>query len=478
MNARSFISMGLDIGTTTTQMIVSRLEVSNRSGPTAVAYYDFSKREILFMSDVVLTPFDSQGDIAVDQIEQFVQAQCAKADIALSDVATGAIIVTGETSKARNARETVVALSERLGDFVVATAGPNLESVIAGHGSGASAYSKAHAARVLNIDVGGGTSNFAVFEGGRVVDTACLNVGGRLLEINAHNQVIRAHAPSLKVAADLWSHDRFPASLSDDQLHAYAHRLAELVLEVVQGNLSDLAQRLLMTPPLERVYRFDAIFISGGVGACMEHPVPNATFGDTGPLLAEHLRQVFEGQGTALRTPAQTLRATVIGASAHTMSLSGSTIWLSFEHLPLRSVPVLACALNWPTTAEALTKDWLSQARMLDIDVARDVFALMLPCRVPVTYANVQSLASQVEHFCRMQAKQPDWQAATPLLIVTDADLGKALGNELHLMMPERPLAVVDEVQTSEGDYLDIGRSIFNGQVVPLTVKSLAFPAP
>ncbi|OIQ68927.1 reactivating factor for ethanolamine ammonia lyase [mine drainage metagenome] len=469
--------MGLDIGTTTTQMIVSRLEVTNRSGPTAVAYYDFSKREILFMSDVVFTPFDSQGNIAVDQIEQFVQAQCARAHIALSDVATGAIIVTGETSKARNARETVIALSQRLGDFVVATAGPNLESVIAGHGSGASAYSKTHAARVLNIDVGGGTSNFAVFEAGRVVDTACLNVGGRLLELNAQQQVTRAHAPALEVAADLWGQAQFPPTLSDDQLNAYAQRLAQLVLEVVEGHLSDLAQRLLMTPPLARSYRFDAIFISGGVGACLDHPLPNATFGDTGPVLARCLRQVFEARGMTLQTPPQTLRATVIGASAHTLSLSGSTIWLSVEHLPLRSVPVLACTLTWPTAADALTGHWLDKARMLDMDVARDIFALMLPPAVPVTYANVLNLAHQVGAFCQVQGQLPHWSASTPLLIVTDADLGKALGNELHLMMPDRPLAVIDEVHTDEGDYLDIGQGIFNGQVVPLTVKSLAFPA-
>jgi ethanolamine utilization protein EutA len=469
--------MGLDIGTTTTQMIVSRLEVTNRSGPTSVAYYDFSKREVLFMSDVVFTPFDSQGNIAADQIEEFVLAQCAKAHIALSDVATGAIIVTGETSKARNARETVVALSERLGDFVVATAGPNLESVIAGHGSGAGAYSKTHAARVLNIDVGGGTSNFAVFEAGRVVDTACLNVGGRLLQVDASNRVTRAHAPALAVAADLWTQAQFPPTLNDAQINAYAHRLAQLVLEVVQGNLSDLAQRLLMTKPLACAYRFDAIFVSGGVGACIEKPVSNSAFGDTGPLLALHLRQVFEAQAMALRIPAQTLRATVIGASAHTMSLSGSTIWLSFEHLPLRSVPVLACSLTWPTAPGVLASHWLSKARMLDIDVARDVFALMLPASVQVTYANVLNLAREIENFCQLQAQQAGWNPSSALLIVTDADLGKALGNELHLAMPGRPLAVIDEVHTAEGDYLDIGKGIFNGQVVPLTVKSLAFPS-
>lgn len=477
MNARSFISMGLDIGTTTTQMIISRLEVTNRSGPTAVAQYDFSRRDVLFMSEVMFTPFDSQGNIATDKIEQFVHEQCATAHIALSDVATGAIIVTGESSKARNARDTVVALSERLGDFVVATAGPNLESVIAGQGSGASAYSKTHAARVLNIDIGGGTSNFAVFEAGRLIDTACLNVGGRLLQVDGQHHVTHAHAPALEVAADLWGQRDFTQTLSVEQLNAYAHRLAQLVLEVTQGKLSNLAHHLLMTKPLKQAYRFDTIFVSGGVGACMETPTPSDAFGDTGPLLAQHVRAVFEAQGITLQTPAQTLRATVIGAGAHTLSLSGSTIWLAFDHLPLRSVPVLSCTMAWPIGNGVLTDHWLDKARMLDIDVACDLFALMLPSSVSVTYANVLALTQHIMHFCEFQAHQHGWDKSLPLLIVTDADLGKALGNELHVAMPKRALLVIDEVHTDEGDYLDIGQSIFNGQVVPLTVKSLAFPA-
>lgn len=477
MNARSFISMGLDIGTTTTQMILSRLEVSNRAGPSSVAQYEFSKREVLYMSDVVFTPFDNAGNIAVDDIEAFVHRQCALANVQLGDVATGAIIVTGETSKARNAREAVVALSERLGDFVVATAGPNLESVIAGHGSGASAYSKYHGARVLNIDVGGGTSNFAVFEAGRLVDTACLNVGGRLLQVDANQRVTHIHAPALEVAFDLWGERAFAQTLSDSQLNSYAHRLAELVLEVALNDLSDLARRLLMTVPLAQTYRFDAIFISGGVGACMNINQAHDAFGDTGPLLAEHLRQVFALKGITLQCPKQTLRATVIGAGAHTLSLSGSTIWLDLEQLPLRSVPVLSCALPWPVAAGALTPHWLNQARNLDIDVACDLFALMLPSNVPVTYANVVCLAHHIEQFCQAQAQQNGWDKSQPLLIVTNADLGKALGNELHLALPARALAVIDEVHTAQGDYLDIGKSLFNGQVVPLTVKSLAFPA-
>lgn len=469
--------MGLDIGTTTTQMILSRLEVSNQAGPGVIAHYGFSRRDVVFMSEVIFTPFDPHGQIDTDGIERFVTEQCARAGQPVETIGNGAIIVTGETAKVANAREALEALSLRLGDFVVATAGPNLESVIAGHGSGAAAYSRTHAARVLNIDIGGGTSNFALFQGGRLLDTACLNVGGRLLRVDSAGRTLLLTAPAAAVVQDLWGRNATPPTWSIAQLDAYAQRLAELVLEVTQGRPSALAQALLMTPPLARTAQLDAVFISGGVGACLRSPVADGAFGDTGPRLARHLERVLTAAGVPWRVPEQTLRATVIGASAHTLSLSGSTIWLDVDQLPLRSVPVLACDLPWPAASGALSEHWLQRARLQDLDVARDRFALMLPPAVPVTYANVRALSEQVLRFLECQASRPGADPRSPVLIVTDADLGKALGNELHAALPGRPLAVIDEVHTAEGDYLDIGTSLFNGQVVPLTVKSLAFPA-
>ncbi|MDD2925733.1 ethanolamine ammonia-lyase reactivating factor EutA, partial [Rhodoferax sp.] len=349
MNEKCLRSIGIDLGTTTSQVIFSELEIVNTAGPTSVPHYEFSRRDIVYVSPVIFTPFVADGNVDVTALEAFIRQQYALAGLSLQDVASGAVIITGETSKVRNARDAVMSLAAGLGDFVVATAGPHLESVIAGRGSGAGAYSEKNAARVLNIDVGGGTSNYAVFEGGRVLDTACLNVGGHLLQTDAAGRVSTVHAPAALIVRDVLGADRAASQLSTQDLQKLAERMASLILEVMLANPSPLAQQLLMTEPLREAYRLDAVFISGGVGECMLHPSADSPyrFGDVGPLLAQALGRQLAEAGFPVRAPAQTLRATVIGAGAHTLTLSGSTVWNKYQGVPLRNVPVLHPRLRW-----------------------------------------------------------------------------------------------------------------------------------
>lgn len=213
-NTRRLHSVGIDVGTTTTQVIFSALEVTNRAPVNQVPRYEFSGREILYQSPVIFTPLTTDRKVDVAQLMTFIDAQYAAAGLARSQIESGAIIITGETSKTRNARATVMEVSNELGDFVVATAGPHLESVISGRGSGAAEYSQANAARVLNIDIGGGTSNYAVFAGGRVIDTACLNVGGHLIETDESGRVTRVHEPARLVCNSLFGEAQDPMRLS------------------------------------------------------------------------------------------------------------------------------------------------------------------------------------------------------------------------------------------------------------------------
>lgn len=176
MNTRQLLSVGIDIGTTTTQVIFSRLELVNRAAVSQVPRYEFIKRDISWQSPVFFTPVDKQGELKEAELEALILAQYRAAGIAPQAVDSGAIIITGESAKTRNARPAVMALSQSLGDFVVASAGPHLESVIAGHGAGAQTLSRQRMCRVLNIDIGGGTSNYALFDAGNVSATTCLNV--------------------------------------------------------------------------------------------------------------------------------------------------------------------------------------------------------------------------------------------------------------------------------------------------------------
>ena len=187
--SESLLSVGLDVGTTSTQMVFSRLQIENKAGSFAVPEMEIESREILYKSPVHFTPLLHGDLVDADALRSIVDGEYTAAGISKAQVDTGAIIITGETSRKENARAVLDALSGYAGDFVVATAGPDLESVLAAKGAGAVAYSAKTGKTVLHMDIGGGTSNLALIEDGKILATTCLNVGGRLLKIDLNGQL-------------------------------------------------------------------------------------------------------------------------------------------------------------------------------------------------------------------------------------------------------------------------------------------------
>ena len=135
--ADTLLSVGLDVGTTTTQMIVSRLRVENKATGFAVPELEIAEREILYKGAVHFTPLTGESLVDKEGLQALVDREYALAGIRREQVDTGAVIITGETSRKENARTALEALSQYAGDFVVATAGPDLESILAARGAGA-----------------------------------------------------------------------------------------------------------------------------------------------------------------------------------------------------------------------------------------------------------------------------------------------------------------------------------------------------
>jgi ethanolamine utilization protein EutA len=476
MNTKVITSVGIDVGTTTTQVIFSRLTLVNRAPVSQVPVYEFIDREIMYQSPVIFTPIDFNGVIDQSRVQAFILEQVQQAGLSIKDVETGAIIITGETAKAQNAKESLLGLSAQLGDFVVATAGPHLESIIAGRGSGAFEISQAEHSRVMNIDIGGGTANFVVFDCGRVVDTACINIGGRLIQLADDGRVSYLSQPGALLVKELFGEQISPNALSMDHLKRISQKMAQLIYGMIRGENTQLTARLLQTPELKQINDIDAIFISGGVGNClfteMVKPVADLTFGDLGPMLARSLLRHEEFDKLPVRQPKQTVRATVIGAGAHSLSLSGSTIWLKLESLPMKNIPVVHPAIRWNDPSFDVCREIRVCAERMDISLTTDQYAIALDSTMPTRYQAVQMAARGLEEFYRLHGNH-----SAPAIIISHNDIGKALGMELQPLLSSQPLAVIDEVVTREGDYIDIGESYFGGEIVPLTVKSLAFPS-
>lgn len=295
--------------------------------------------------------------------------------------------------------------------------------------------------RVLNIDIGGGTSNYVLFDAGKVSGSACLNVGGRLLETDGHGRVVHAHQPGQMIVDDVFGHGTDARSLNATQLVQVARRMAALIVEVIDGTLSPLAQALMQTGLLPAGVKPEVITLSGGVGECYRNqPADPFCFSDIGPLLATALHEHPRLREMNVQFPAQTVRATVIGAGAHTLSLSGSTIWLEGVALPLRNLPVAI-----PVDEADLVAARQQALMQLDLDPQTDAYVLALPSSLPVRYA---ALLTVIDALLAFVARYPN---PHPLLVVAEQDFGKATGMLLRPQLQQHPLAVIDEVVVRAG---------------------------
>ena len=466
MNARTVRSVGIDIGTTTTRLVFSELQLRNLAGMTQAPRYAVTDRRILFRSQAVFTPLHDRTRLDAGRLAEHIRGWYAEAGMSPAAIESGAVIITGESLKASNARAVVMEMTAGLGDFVVASAGPHLESVLAGKGAGAAARSLAHPGPQINIDVGGGTSNVAVFVGGKAVDSACLNVGGRLVETDAEGNVLHVSEPAGHIVRELFG----PRMPTRDDLPILAARMADMIYGLLTGTSDALSRKLLQTPPLKQAYALSAVSLSGGVGACCADGAGSPfRFGDMGPLLATALQARFTRAGVRLEPSEQAAAATVIGAGAWSLALSGGTVWTRTGILPLRNVPAALVQADPGETPATLARRIDEAVARLDLGPGEPV-VVAFPSGIPVTYAMVRLLAGGLHTFYRQHPER-----GTVLVAIED-DMGKALGMELY-SLEKTTMVVIDEVHLDDGDYLDMGRPLHEGGVVPLTVKSLAFPA-
>ncbi len=437
--AEQLLSVGLDVGTTTTQLIVSQLQIENRASAFSVPDMEIAGREILYRSPIHFTPLLTGDLVDGTGIRKIVEKEYEKAGIRRENVDTGAIIITGETSRKENAATVLRELSDFAGDFVVATAGPDLESVLAARGAGADSFSQQSGKSVLHMDIGGGTSNLAWLEDGAIVATGCLNVGGRLLKFRENGEISYV-SPVLNGIFEGKVGENPPL----DALEKLAEALAG-ALEMAAGlrPATPLLARLTTTGTTLPNCKADIISFSGGVADCIEEERPAFAFGDLGPILGKAIRKSLLCQGP-YRLGAETIRATVIGAGCHSAQLSGSTVFYQNIRFPLKNLPVVPL---------------ISALRTLD---APGVLAL--PGLSSPSYVQVQQLAAEIAE------NWPNQQ----ILVALEADCAKALVHALALRLgKDRSILCIDRVQLPQGSYLDVGQNV--GPALPVVIKTLAF---
>ncbi|HEV8353793.1 MAG TPA: ethanolamine ammonia-lyase reactivating factor EutA [bacterium] len=462
------LSVGVDIGSSTSHLIFSKLALE-RQGKRLSSRYVVTEREMLYRSPIVFTPFLRSGLIDAGSLAAFIGESYGAANLTPDDVDGGAVITTGEAALRDNARAVADLFSQETGKFVVATAGPNLESLLAAHGSGAADLSLKTEEPILNVDIGGGTTKFAICTQGAVRETAALHLGARLLAWDSEGRINRLEDAGRRLAEAVGDLSTDPSFLD-----ALADHMAELIMRIVLGQSRDPLEQLWITPPLPGSGPFPRVVFSGGVAEYI-YGRETRDFGDLGPRLAAAVRRRAGSAGIELLEPREGIRATCIGASQYTVQLSGDTIFLSDpSHLPLRSIPVAAVTGIVKPEAGQVADAIRRAIHRLDLDDGdgdRDRrFALGLRWRHGADYASLRELCSGIVEAV------PGAKEGRPLLLVVDADVAGLVGSLLqHEFRVPGSIVCIDQVHLREFDYIDIGRRLPAQDIVPVVVKSLIF---
>lgn len=470
------LSVGIDIGTSTTQVIFSRLLVDNMADYFSAPRISIVGKDLIYKSDVHLTPLKNQATLDGEGVRRIVEQEYRRAGISPGDLHTGAVIITGESARKDNAAAVTEQLSGFAGDFVVSTAGPDLESVIAAKGSGAFQYSVDHSCSVINLDIGGGTTNIAVFDCGRAVAKGCLDIGGRLIRLSA-DFTVSYISPSAKIIADsLGLELRIGQKTTERSLRAITDRMADLLAQAVGLQSREPLFDRIRTPnstDLRLDKAPDYVCFSGGVADCISQSGNEILrYGDIGVLLGQSIRSHSLISQCRQLPAGETIRATVVGAGTYTTSISGSTIAYSSMLFPIKNIPVLKLDEKEQEHCFLGDEEWLrKKAEWFMQQSDTDHFILAMPGKPDPDYREIKTLAR-----CIAFALDAILTDSKPILVVLEQDMAKALGFALRACIEgRRKVAAIDSIAVEANDFVDIGRPLMDGLVVPVIVKTLVF---
>ena len=468
-------TVGIDIGSSTSHLLFAKV-VLQRQAQGLSSRFVVIDRQVVWRSPIMLTPFLRDGTIDAHALGHFIHDAYHAAGFRRAEIDSGAVILTGEAIKRKNARSIDELFAAEAGKFVCATAGHRLESRLAAHGSGAVRLSKERGQCLLHVDIGGGTTKLALIDNGVIVGEAAFAVGGRLLATDESGAWTRVD-DSARLVADELGLPADARALADETVRQrIVSRLAAIAADYILDAPRDrFGASLQLTEPLRRLAEPVALTFSGGVSEYL-FGLECGDYGDIARPLADALgRELGARSSLPLVDPGGRIRATVIGASQFTVQVSGKTIYLpNPDVLPVHNIPVvhigidLSDAIDVARMADAIRA---GIARM-DLDPSARM-AIAFTWRGDPEYSRLKAAAAAIVAAVGAQRTRD-----TMLVLMIDGDVGRTLGHllEHELGLPGR-IVSVDGVQLQELDFVDIGALISPPGVVPVVIKSLLFGA-
>src|SRR6516165_2507806 len=468
----AFTTVGIDIGSSTSHLLFAKVALQRQSQGLSGRFVVIG-REIAWRSPILLTPFLPDGLIDADALGTFIETCYRDAGFTQDQIDCGAVILTGEAIKRKNARAIDELFAAQAGKFVWASAGHKLEARLAAHGSGAVALSKTRGIGMLHIDIGGGTTKLALIDRGTIVGLSAFAIGGRLIAAGAGGAWTRIDHSARLVAENL-SLNLSPPTLADETVRKrLVQRLASAAADIIlDAPLDPLARSLLLTEPLPRYVAPVALSFSGGVAEYM-FGHEDSSFGDIAKPIAHELpRELSRRSRLPLIDPGQRIRATVIGASQFTVQVSGKTIYLPDPYvLPVRNLPVVHVTMDaGHLDRERTAAEIRTSLDEIDLDAVPGV-TIAFTWRGDPEHARLRAGGEAI-----VDGLRPAQERIKLLLLAIDGDIGKTFGRLMHreLDWPGK-IVCLDGVELHELDYIDVGELIAPPGVVPVVIKSLLF---
>jgi ethanolamine utilization protein EutA len=470
------ISVGIDVGSAGTQVLFSRVHLKRQAVDLSSRYL-VVERDTLFKSAISLTPYASETLIDARALGEIVDDAYYAARLSPEMVDTGVVILTGEALRRENSQAIARVLSEKCGDLVCASAGHHMEAMLAAHGSGAVQQSHDLRQRLINIDIGGGTTKLSVIENGRVLSTAALHVGGRLLAVDSTGRVERLD-PAGAMHAERAG---IPLHVGDTVAHGDLERIAESMADdlvaALTATLSDPDRDdLYLTDRIDNLDGVEAAICSGGVAEYI-YERETADFGDLGRPLGRAIRERFDDGRLPWRLlgDSQGIRSTALGCSEFTAQLSGNTGYISEPTvlLPRRNLTVLRPPFDFSgdidpaSLADAIRRHLV----MFEVEPSAGDIVLAFQWQGMPEYTRVRQFANGIAGGLAERIDN-----GRPLYVILDSDiamnLGAILNDELGI---GTGVLVVDGLELWDFDSVDLGRLREPSMTVPVTIKSLIF---
>jgi ethanolamine utilization protein EutA len=472
----TLVSVGIDIGSAGTQVIFSRLQLRRLSEDLTSRYYVVG-RETVYQSPVTLTPYLSDERIDEQAIGAIVDDAYEAAHLHPDSIDTGAVILTGEALRRENAQPIAQVLAEVGGEFVCATAGHHMESMLAAYGSGSAKVSHDAAIPLLNIDIGGGTTKLAFVQGGTVVQTAAIHLGGRLAVVDAGGRITRLDPAGKKLAAMAGCDWTLGHEVSDADLDRVTSWMADALVTALTTGGPEV-ESLWLTEPLRIHDGIKGAMFSGGVGEYV-YGREQHDFGDLGRRFGRAVRDRIEsGRFPLPLLPAgECIRATALGASEYSVQLSGNTVYISSPRdlLPRKNLQAIRPRLKFGDAVDASEVTAAIRHHFVSFDLVDGEVDVAIAFRWAgePSYPRLAALARGI-----VDAVPRTIAAGKPLFVIVDGDVAQTLGGILkEELKVSSEVLVLDGIRLWDFDYIDLGRVRMPSFTVPVTIKSLVFTA-